>query len=232
MSIYGNDLLLQFWAQQQSGPHVPTDGLVFWASLDGQTPDVAETGQTLTNSGTYSFAVVDGIPCCTSEFGKWHATFTATGFPSGAADKTISFWAKILSTSRVQPMFGYGNSQASYQRSVLYVRYDPADESTNVLQYNTNIKNITLPFVPTLDRWHCFAIAIADKSASLYCDAVLVGTGSLPRMNSVAANGVINQYTSTNYGGCPMAACRIYNRALSAAEIQALASEFRPVYAS
>lgn len=45
----------------QFNKSIPVDGLIFYASLNGKTPDTSETGQTLIQYGTCNYEKLNNI---------------------------------------------------------------------------------------------------------------------------------------------------------------------------
>lgn len=199
---------------------LPTDGLIFYASLNGNTPTKAETGQTLTKSlSTVKFLTYKGIDCCylpAAGYLDVTGDFSACFFPTAM---TASFWAYKKNTG-----------------TRAYIGYN---DTTN-LSVNTNANRQWLawsaPYVTTVSAsaWHHMLAYTGDsyKTVHYYLDGVYKGfsTRNERNVNLPVSDMVIGSNIARAYHNGPayIAGMRLYNRALTQSEITALAGEYKP----
>jgi hypothetical protein len=227
-SVYSQDALITV---RYANGLFPEDGLVFHASLNGSTPDVAETGQPITYYGATSYSTVDGVPCVYMDGSSAVGMEQADASLAIGSSGSISTWFKTSSTNTMcLCTIGYGGSSTQRKCFTLYLRNGRLATGTNGddlidVLYSTN-------------EWHHFVSVVSGTEVKAYLDGALVIEGNL----SVNCTG--------NYlylGACPdngrfadghslaecytgyLAACRIYNRVLTQEEITALSKEFTPI---
>ena len=214
-SVYSDGALIQATLYQG----MPTSGLVFYAPLSSAAA-AAQTGQTLTvNGSSLTFGTVNGIPCATFS-GSQYITFSASAFPSGNSDRTISFWARKTS-SGTWMFFNYGESNG--------------DNTLEIFEHNSQIRagcgtdDLPESGVSCYNVWRHVALVFDSGTASLYVDNVLKASDTSIVWTTVAEDGSIGGKYDGSYTGIgSIAAVRVYDRALSAAEIASLAAEFTP----
>ena len=222
---------------------VPTDGLVFYASLNGETPDVAETGQYLSqvnadDSQPVQYTTVNGVPCASfgtanysDECGYGGLSFNASDLPQGSSHRTISFWVKFTPILSEGYCLFYGN----YSRG-------------NMVGAASSVNYNTINFTYHGDDAYSQGFDFADKlhhvvmvfKGSTNADITYYYDGVKQEMSYVGYGSVsINTYGGTCYIGCGrsgwlsrfdgwMSSIRVYDRALSQEEITALSKEFTP----
>lgn len=184
---------------------VPSNGLIFYVPL-AQQKETAQSGQTLTYNGTITHQTYKGIPC---------AHFSTAQISSQLADTipaypmTISIWAAPDTTqSRALWSFSYDMPMMYYNGK--YHVYSP---DVQVAEGN-------------IGQWHHIVWCIeASRMSTYYFDGVKKGT--------VATSASTFRYINIGYrnGDQPqwkgyLAGFRVYNRALSAEEVQALTNEY------
>lgn len=221
MSIMGNNLMAAYWAQNLK-PQMPTDGLIFWASLNGETPNVAETGQALTVAqGTAEYGSFCNVPCLLANSGSpvRYITFSPIGLPAKAEPCTISYWGST------KTMFNYGVNAGRGMRA-LFV----GAASEKKIYLNLSSDNVSTDIVLSDARMYHFMATINGRAYAIYCDGILQKQGNFVGLPAtVLSAGAIGKYVSgNNYFTGPIAACRIYNRVLEDSEITLLAHEFTP----
>jgi len=218
--VYSADALVE--ANLYTGG-MPTTGRVFYAPLSASASE-AVTGQTLTTSGTITYATVDGIACA-SNGSSSEITYSDSALPSGTGSRTVSFWLKAaLDTStQWQYLVGYGTNQpsADFNISLYYGNKLAID-----INYDEAIDTNT--FDPT--SWHHIAITYDGTNVVFYIDGTQRSTQSLSADTSLSGTAKI--YYGSGWpsaAGTKLAAVRIYSRVLTSAEIGQLAGEFLPV---
>ena len=208
------DLLASYYGQRT----IPTDGLVFHASLNGRDPAHAETGQTLTTSGSVTYGEFGGVPCAKEWSASGYIEFPATGLPSGSATRTMSYWCCG------RAMIGYGRNAS---RALSYAYIAGATGGYNTSGNNVQFTELALPAT----RMTHVCYVLSGRNVSLYLDGELYATRTLSsNPATVLEAGRIGRYagTSTDYYHGRIAACRIYSRALTAREVLLLSHEFQP----
>lgn len=222
-----------------TGPDpMPTDGLVFHASLASNAGVADFGGQTLTeefNSNAssakgISYTTLKGVPCAYFN-GNSYIKFSDAGFPEGTEERTLSLWINIPNLNNTYTFFVYGTPDESGSNndsgigilwnysSVVYMfsgRSGTADTPENSI---------------TAGTWHHLLYTLSsDSSVRGYIDGVLVATGSANQYTSTElSQGVIGKflYNDFSYNGY-LAGVRVYDKVLSMEEIELLASEFTP----
>lgn len=209
---------------------MPSNGLVFYASLNGNTPNIAETNQSLTTTGTVTYQTVNGIPCGYFNGNSYIiSSYSSNQLSSGNSPSSISVWVKRISGESI---IGYGNSRhEDHNQRKAYIYSDRSYLSDNNSSSNLSFSQ---SFDTTLWHHYCWIIDFDGISnhVNLYCDGVFIGKGE--QMNfKTDSDGEIaiatdvwypqNKYRIlTGY----IASARIYNRALTQDEITLLSKEF------
>lgn len=227
------NLMAEYWRQQQQQNDMPTYGLVFYASLNGTNPIMAETGQAINWTGSPSFDVINGIPCMrhidkTFLMGETQCDMaTATGWTFSA---WINYGAGLGDTTW---FFGPGTGNWG-NMMVFYVEKDTWHTGFTPGGSNANVLSTIQP--SDMAGWHHFLGMVGSdlKSGSFYLDGIqrasVEQTEAQYRSNYSLVR-FCTDYDKVNRpkrGNYHMAACRIYNRVLSDSEIAALAHEFAP----
>ena len=193
------------------------DDMVLYIPLSDSSATAAETGQTLTFGGSgFSFTTVNGIPCC-SFSGGGYVDVGTDDLPSG--NFTVSYWVKFTGTD-------WG---------IIYTQ--PG--------MNTGIDSTALSFgiytewgvgaTADTTNWHHFAVTRDNDTIKVYLDGVNTPASTDTQSFNIGADtcrlGAHNTVSDAYPFVGNLAAVRVYNRALSAAEIAALAAEFTPTQA-
>ena len=200
-------------------PALPEDGLVFYAPLEEEASS-ADTGQALTvANGTPVYTTYKGVPCAKMEATR--IDFPTTGFPTTTF--TISAWYYKVSGGGYRSFFGWGYD-SPYKACVLQ------DHDGKLAVERANGREDT---TFTLSGWVCCTMTYNNGTCNIYANGELVKTFTMTLyLSSTNNNGTIGGWIANTYseGSCNayIAACRIYNRAISASEITALANEFTP----
>ena len=187
---------------------IPDDGLIFYASLSEES-STAETGQALTKNGTITYQTYKGIPCAhfSSAYILSQLSDYVTPYPM-----TFAIWA-APDTTDSRALWSFSNDKPLMYWNGSYHVYEP--------DHNVSAANV--------GDWHHIAWSInSDRSSTYYFDGVAMGTVTSSNTSAIKSMciGYRNGYQPQWIGY--LAGFRIYNRALSADEISALANEYTP----
>lgn len=200
------------------GITMPTDGLVFYASLNGKTPNKAETGQSLTSYiNNVVYQKIAGIDC-----GYFNNSRLSTSEVVNWNNVTLSAW--LCSTT---------NGQTT---SALHIGADTGNQMFKIGEWNG------LPFVSRystvdetvgisiLNKFHHVLATYNGSIVNFYIDGVLCKTinnsGSVTSSFISLGSDSNNQYQYNGY----IAAARIYDRVLTTDEITLLSREFSSIW--
>ena len=189
------------------------DDMVLHIPMASSSPS-AETGQPLSFNGSgFNFGQVGGIPCCYfSGAGYIDVNLGDTsGMPTG--NLTLSYWIKFTGTD-----FGI-----PYAQQGMHTGADSTSLSLgNYTQWGIGATTDT-------SEWHHFAVTRNSDTIIVYLDGVSAGadTKSLNVDGYLCYIGVHPDGQSYPFVGY-LAGLRVYDRALTAVEIAALAAEFTP----
>ena len=146
-----------------------------------------------------------------------------TGFPAGASPRTMSAWIRTSDVITDVYTFSYGGSQkAGYFGFDIY-------NGNMLVATSSNTNPVKCPI--DADKWYHFAAAYDGELLHFYCNGELFGSDAFP----TPVLNTILEYVNIgdSYAGDPpgyngyIAACRLYDRVLSEAEIKALSKEFK-----
>lgn len=204
---------------------IPNDGLVFYASLNGETPDVAETGQAFTANKTITHTVVQGIPCMYVD--DFTGYFTATNLPASNSSRTVSCWVKRNEQFQGSEatFFAYGKADSTYQS----IDFCFVDNYLGVDCYHGQLHDNT--YIDQT-KWHnvVFTYTKETNTVGLYVDGKRTYNSTWEKVpnTSVPSNVYIGVGASGDwpFGQGYLSACRIYDRVLSQEEITMLSQEF------
>ena len=193
---------------------IPTNGLVFYAPL-AEDKATAETGQTLTKTGTITQAKIDGIPC--SYFnGNSYIRVDLSTMPYGTDDFAFSLWARCDGESGIVLQLGSWTTGARLSQL-----------NDGLLQAWLR-GTVDLRTTEAYDRMVHVAVTRNSGTSSLYINGSLVATSQeSAELSQYTQISLMNSYThGPRYITGYLAAVRLYNRGLSADEITELANEF------
>jgi Concanavalin A-like lectin/glucanases superfamily len=196
---------------------IPPAGLISWWPADGNANDI---------QGVNNGILLDGATFATGMVGKAFSfdgtsrvSAPTTGLPIGNSDRTLDLWVKMNNVVANEAFFaGYGTFGSGGQTYQLgtYV-------GNNILFFSQWGESITGPALST-GEWYHVAVANVGDLVTLYLDGVAVASGnlhidtasdtdlfigSLPGDPDRRLDGLIDEV-------------EIYNRALSATEIQSI----------
>lgn len=188
---------------------MPENGLIFYAplnSVDGF--DVAGSPKIITK---------DGITCIHMYLGARLYT-TADGIPNGTSPRTLSCWFNLSEDCYVGDwvtMFGIGYSDWYQETSVCV-------DDRGRMALGGYGRDAIFSFYPERETFYHVAITFVDGEAKLYINGEYLQTAYVDGIDTTG-NGI--WVGGGNYTG-EVAVVRVYNRVLTAAEIQQLSTEF------
>lgn len=193
---------------------IPTNGLVFYTPL-AEDKATAETGQTLTKTGTITQAKIDGIPC--SYFnGNSYIRVDLSTMPYGTDDFAFSLWCRCDGTYGVILQLGTwsGGARLSQLESGFFELWMKGDVKLLTAETYNSMVHVT--------------VTRNSGTISLYINGSLVATSQeTAELSQYTQISLMNSYTNgPRYITGYLAAVRLYNRGLSADEITELANEF------
>lgn len=211
---------------------IPTSGMVFYLPCDSSDYTTAQTGQSLTKTGTVTAKTVDGIPCLEIKSGSY-LTGTLDGF-SGDVSMAMSFWVKRRdSNSSAYITAGRGNYSLSggdeIWASVESDHIETACGSSGSDTRRAGIYNATIG-----TGWHhgYFSYDATSKKFKTVLDGNTENAGYSAERSYNFSSGLmlcinsLARATSAIKGNADYSRIRIFNRALTDAEIKLLAREF------
>ncbi|MBR2625338.1 MAG: LamG domain-containing protein [Lentisphaeria bacterium] len=190
---------------------------IFYAPL-ATASSTAETGQTLTTYGNVTYNTVDGIPCAYFD-GSSGLSSPETGLPDRSNPVSISIWANQKQIqSGYRQLITYGTWAANSAVALCYV--------DGVISYGFHTYDCT-PFDNSdVGKWHHFLLTSNGEQNQFYIDGNFAGEWTHQR-NTVPEQITIGRRDNTDtYFHGFIAGCRIYDRVVTAGEIQQLAGEF------
>ena len=214
------------------GPKIVINGLVL--ALDAANPK-SYTGSgttwtdlilnsnngTLTNGPTYSSTsggsiVFDGT--------NDNVSIGTNGFSFGSSPGTLSAWAKTRDRTSTGTIVSYGNSTTNQARFL--------GVGQNNFYFSGYGSSITASGVSD-DTWFNLVGVYDGTNASMYVNGALVAGPTARSWNTTASNaGIGKNVNNSEYWKGDVAQVQIYNRALSAAEIQQNYNAFKGRYAT
>jgi uncharacterized delta-60 repeat protein len=214
------------------GPEINESGLVL--ALDaGNTKSYPGSGTTwtdlilnrnsgtLTNGPTYSSTsggsiVFDGTNA--------NVSIGTNGFSFGSSAGTLSAWAKTRDRTSTGTIVSYGNAATNGARFL-----GVGQSNFYFSGYGTSISASGI----STDTWFNMVGVYDGTNASMYINGALVAGPTSRSWTTVASNAGIGKNVSNNeYWKGDVAQVQIYNRALSAAEIQQNYNAFKGRYAN
>ena len=201
---------------------IPDDGLVFYAPLQ-EDKSTAETGQALTKSGNVTYGTESGIPCAFTN-GYGYLSFSASELITMSSDWAISLWIRFNSFSgQVPTAFAMGlyhdigtEIRVCYYNGKLCFEPVSSDPSTSQI------------IEPALNVWYHICIVHSGPLTAMYSDGVQENQKSFTYSFTPSYGYIGNSLNDGEYFNGWISAVRIYNRALDADEISALANEYTP----
>lgn len=211
MSILGNNLLAQYYAQNQYDPII-RNGLVAYDPLDKMRDKTYIGGFSLANfpasDHDREYLAWQGIPCAKYSTSVYINTADYPSF-------SISQWNYAT---------GLNNAFFGYYVSTTNNLYISTQESENRLRFHAgiNLYNVTYGNI----GWHHFCAVYSNNQIVFYMDGIVIVRWTnvnidLPLLILARTGNNTNSYVCG-------AGFRFYNRALTTTEINQLAQEFTP----
>lgn len=155
-----------------------------------------------------------------------------SGLMVSVNDFTVAGWVKLNAASTWARIFDFGSGQTNYM-------FLSPVSGNNTVRYAIRVNggteqqiNSTSPL--PAGEWHHVAVTLSGSLGTLYVDGVAVGTNS-GMSNKPSALGVTSlnyigrsQFSSDPYLNSIIDEFRIYNRALSATELNAVYTQYAP----
>ena len=212
---------------------MPTAGLIFYASLSEER-DSAEIGGTITKYGSTEYSAINGVPCV--NFLNRNSYLKSTTIQTDITSFSVSMWVYLPENARNNcsnyPRFFWIGDSKDRPYTFLCGTSTPAPG----LNFQTNDNRNTWPasnVLVDLGKWYHVCGVVKNGNRIL---TYLNGVASEEEMQVDSTIFVSTTNVWFNYfpgdlglGNVYIAACRIYNRALSESEIQLLANEFTPM---
>jgi len=197
-----------------------TNGLVGWWKLNGNTADSAgtnnatavgsapTTGQNQQANTAYSF-----------NGSNQHMTSGTTNFPFDAASRSVFAWVNLASyPSTFRMVHSYGSTVAT-KASALSIN------SAGRVTFNSQSNDFSSNFTLALNEWHHIGYSISGNQVTIYYDGQSQ-TATISALTTATNAHYIGAWLSTNtnlWSGF-IDDLRLYNRALSAGEVNSLYS--------
>lgn len=212
-------------------PSIVTDGLVLcldagntksyigsgtaWNDVSGRSNNGTLTngpGYTATNGGSIVF---DG----SNDF----APIGSSGFPFGSSSGTICAWARVNTVNTgTKWIISYGNPAQSQSRYI---------GTFNATYYFGAFGNDITASGVVINTWFNMVGVYDGTNASMYINGALVSGPTAKTWNTVASTSQIGRQTNgSEYFSGNIGIVTMYNRALTAAEIQQIFNALRSRY--
>lgn len=207
-------------------PDVTTNLIGRW-KFDGNAQDSSGTGKngTVTGSPTYtSTGVPVGVQAINLSGTGQYVTLTGYNGITGTAARTTSAWVKTTASGTIRPIIAWGTT-ATGSKWVVTV------DATGHFRVEISSGSITSSATINDGQWHHVAVTFANDGtpnigdAKLYVDSVLDTAPTIVAgaLNTVAGTAVqIGRDQSSRLWNGALDDVRLYDRALTAAEIEAV----------
>lgn len=197
------------------------EGLIFHASLSGEA-STAETGQTLTTTGSVTYTVVSGVPCMSINNQSGYITSPSTNCPVEAEPRTMSCW--VIWSANGERFFSYGGDGMD-ERFAL----GTSDNSLDTLILDAAYNNYCKTTVYNSQSWKHIVVTYDGTTIKLYVNGVLANSEEANLVTAADKPLYIGWYNSSYHmKNGSIAECRIYDRVLTEDEIFELSQEFTP----
>ncbi|MBS4028876.1 MAG: carboxypeptidase regulatory-like domain-containing protein [Ignavibacteriales bacterium] len=218
---------------------LPTHGLVAYYPFNGNANDESGNGWNGTVNGTIPTQNRFGISNTAYHFDSTSSNTITTQFSGvlGSHSRTISFWQTSDNISRsISMSYGAGTNYQSTPGCTFVMFAQRISSNQVIAGVDLRFGGIAYLISDSGSGWHHYTIVVPDiaqprtQDVKLYRDGTLVTTvysmfGDVAVNTLDSFNFIIGQFVnSANFGG-NLDDIRIYNRALSDSEIQALYHE-------
>jgi hypothetical protein len=172
---------------------------------------------TLMNSPTFSTTAKEGSHSLVVNGTSQYVDFgNPSNLPSGLSPRTISGWAMTSTTSGARSFFAYGSGTATRAMTI-------GMNGTSLIgsgwQSDLSVANFW-----TTGVWHHVCLTYDGTTARLYADGVEVASQAIVWNLLLSKVFIGRSVNNVNYWQGSIDDVRIYNTALSAAQVQALAT--------
>lgn len=201
----------------------PHAGLVGWWRFDEGSGTVAKDQSENGNNG-----ILRGSPLPSWVIGKNGQALQFDGvqnyvsfgslsiLPIGASARTINFWANGLANENTI-LVSWGTESSNALCAVGFRQ----NQKLGVFVWGANDLAVSLP-LPYLNQWHMYTVTYNGSIRKIYQDGVLAGSdSSAVTLNTVGQTLFAGKRSGGEYCTDIIDEVQIYNRALSADEIQA-----------
>ena len=206
-----------------AGCVVPSAGKIFYAPF-ASSKNAAETGQAFDVTGSLLYEKKSGVPCVTFN-GDNYITFPDAGFPEGDNPRTLSCWINCndLSYWNNPCVFSYGDRSTAHFCGIFVA----TNSGITFAGYGGANNLSTDGGLIATDKWYHIAVTKDGAEENIYINGVLKASGETGKDTWLDCGQIADTTDSDKYRyDGSLAACRVYNRALSPDEIALLAKEF------
>lgn len=223
--IVATDGNLSFYATQTqlqpaSGSCVTADGLVGWWRFNGDASDTSGSGNNMTTNGQ---TLVTGQNAQASSAYNFSGTsFMSTSsvqLPTGASPRTVLAWVNPAA----YPSTGWAMIH-SYGTSVTAGASALSISSTGAVTFNGQSNDFVSSATIPLNTWHLIGYTLnAAQVSVIYDTTILSSTLTAPAATTTGSTAYIGSWTNGNNRLIGVVDdLRVYNRVLSASELQAI----------
>ncbi len=189
-----------------------------WKLNNNANDAIGTVNGTAVGTPTYSTSSVEGSHTLTLNGTSQYINLgNPSSFPAGSSARTISAWAKPTNTSAgARIIFGYGNTTTG-QGMVMF-------QSGTSLSAGGYGDNLTVTNFWTSGVWHHICFTYDGTTAKLYADGALVSSAAKSWFLILNKAFIGLNLNSTGYWNGSIDDVRIYNTALTAAQVLAIAT--------
>lgn len=204
-----------------------TSGLIGRWKFDGNAQDSSGTGKNGTVTGTPTYSAT-GVPVGAQAINLsgtgQYVTLTGYNGITGSAARTATAWVKTTASGTIRPIIAWGTTATGSKWVV-------AIDATGHFRVEVSSGSITSTATINDGQWHHVAVTFANDGtpnigdAKLYVDSVLDTSPTVvsQTVNTVAGTAAqIGRDQSSRLWSGALDDVRLYDRALTAAEIEAL----------
>jgi len=209
----------------------PSNGLVGWWKLDDgsglSATDSTGGGHTGTLQAAASWTTVGKINGALTFDGTSQKIDVSnmTGLPKENDPQTLSVWFKFANVSDISSGGGLMQLSNLSSNKGTNLRFVCCSGTLSVTKYDGT--NLAVGSTPTANVWHLATYTWDGTTNMLYIDGVQIGTSTTAPDTAISTVLYIGDDTSTLFKGT-IDDARVYNRALSAAEVAQIYNNDQP----